>query len=110
MHKSKKAKRDEEEPLPEHLYTPKEMRGRTYLKQIQVYCDKLGDHLMLAAVEHKISNGMTVDPNELLEEWESRIRLPIERHMDGIHPLSVRKQDELFTRLREIHDALEVFK
>ena len=98
------------DPLPEQLYTPKEMRGKTYLKQLEVYCDKLGDHLMLAAVEHKISNGFTLDPAEMLDEWESAIRIPIELHTNGASKLSISQQEALFTRMREMHDALDVYK
>jgi hypothetical protein len=96
--------------LPEVLYTPKEMHGKTYLKQIKVYCDKLGDHLMLAAVEHKISKGITVDPSKMLDEWERDMRIPIAMHVEGAKILSISEQDKLFTRMHEMHKAIDADK
>lgn len=108
---TKKSKKEEEEaPLPEVLLTPKEMHGRTYLKQIQVYCDHLGDHLLRAAVEHAITKGATLNPEDMLVEWELEMRIPLERHTTGLEAMSVDEQDKLFARMRAMNEALDRLK
>lgn len=68
------------------------------LTHIQGYCDKLGDHLMLASTEQ--------DTSALLEEWEEEMRRPLEMHVEGVRPLSVDALERLFSRMREMHGAL----
>ena len=110
MSSSPPSKKSKQEELPEVLATPKEMRGATYLKQIQVYCDKLGDHLLRAAVEYAITKGVTINPQDMLVEWELEMRIPLEKHANGSRELSIAEQDGIFTRMREMNNELDGLK
>jgi hypothetical protein len=77
--------------------------------KLQEYCDRLGDALLIAAALYHTSGGVAMDPTRLLDEWDEKVRVRIERHYSGEKPLSVVAQNHIFARMRQMYHALDEF-
>lgn len=103
----KKSKVEEEREKGPLSLPSSPYEGRHYCEpeNLERYCNKLGDALLAAAVEHAL--GGTRDVSSLLCQWELEMRQPIAQHIEQTHVLEVDALEEIFVKMREMHRTLE---